>query len=497
MVSNGVFTLTLNFGTAYFDGSDRWLEIDVRASNPTNSFVTLSPRQPLTAAPYAVRAASASSANSADVALTVASGGVSLSSLAPNTLNASNLTGTLPDSLLSSNIARVSISLLVTNTVVQAQANGRYVLSDSNQVTVQLPTNCNLGDRISVVSTGGAGWKIVQADGQTIRCGTLDSLFWHAQETNRQWTSIACSTYGNRVIACATQSPLLVSSDGGTTWAQRETNRNWRSVASSADGQRLYAAVGPAKMFVSDDGGTNWAQRDSNRGWYAVACSADGMRALAAPTTGNLYVTSDGGSNWVARGVDDSWYTVGVSPSGAQMYAAVSGGALYCSTDYGTTWVVRDSVRVWSTLTAVGESQAAAAVFNGPIYISNDSGATWFPSGAGVKSWAKLSGQPTSSTILASSGNYLHLSRDLGGTWKTLSPISGGSWGAIACSADGTKLFAGNYNSQIYVASTTQTDTTIGTAGYLAGGRSSAIELEYIGNGAFTPVSHEGTITGN
>src|SRR6267378_424887 len=54
-VSNGLFAVTLDFGTDIFTGADRWLEINVR-TNGTGSFDTLSPRQKLTATPYAVTA---------------------------------------------------------------------------------------------------------------------------------------------------------------------------------------------------------------------------------------------------------------------------------------------------------------------------------------------------------------------------------------------------------------------------------------------------------
>ena len=53
-VSNGLFTVTLDFG-ANFPGAARWLEIAVR-TNGNGAFATLSPRQPLTPAPYAITA---------------------------------------------------------------------------------------------------------------------------------------------------------------------------------------------------------------------------------------------------------------------------------------------------------------------------------------------------------------------------------------------------------------------------------------------------------
>ncbi|MDQ3089081.1 MAG: hypothetical protein M3Q78_10870 [Acidobacteriota bacterium] len=53
-VSGGVFTVTLDFGATNFDGANRWLEIAVKRPAQA-TFTTLTPRQPLTSAPYAIR----------------------------------------------------------------------------------------------------------------------------------------------------------------------------------------------------------------------------------------------------------------------------------------------------------------------------------------------------------------------------------------------------------------------------------------------------------
>ena len=73
-VSNGLFAVTLDFGAGVFDGNARWLEMGV-ATNGGGAFTALSPRQPLTPTPYAIFAGSAS-----------------------------NLSGTLPDGRLSTNV---------------------------------------------------------------------------------------------------------------------------------------------------------------------------------------------------------------------------------------------------------------------------------------------------------------------------------------------------------------------------------------------------------
>lgn len=106
-ISNGLFTVTLDFGSAAFNGSPRWLQIGVRPGTSTGAYTELAPRQPVTATPNAIFAGFANSANAAGLAGTLPSSvlrGVNGSGL--TSLTASNLTtGTVPDARLSPNVA--------------------------------------------------------------------------------------------------------------------------------------------------------------------------------------------------------------------------------------------------------------------------------------------------------------------------------------------------------------------------------------------------------
>jgi hypothetical protein len=77
-VSNGLFTVTLDFGAEAFTGGARWLDIGVRPGGSMGAFQTLLPRQPIRATPYAMTASNLT-----------------------GTLPADRLTGTLPSGLLS------------------------------------------------------------------------------------------------------------------------------------------------------------------------------------------------------------------------------------------------------------------------------------------------------------------------------------------------------------------------------------------------------------
>src|SRR5688572_20183639 len=61
IIVDGTFTVSLDFGMPAYDGNERWLEIQTHT--PSNGgippFQTLSPRQRLAAAPYALRSLAA------------------------------------------------------------------------------------------------------------------------------------------------------------------------------------------------------------------------------------------------------------------------------------------------------------------------------------------------------------------------------------------------------------------------------------------------------
>lgn len=58
-VTDGYFTVVLDFGSGRFNGDARWLDISVRCPAGSATYTQLTPRQPLTPAPYALWAAGA------------------------------------------------------------------------------------------------------------------------------------------------------------------------------------------------------------------------------------------------------------------------------------------------------------------------------------------------------------------------------------------------------------------------------------------------------
>ena len=64
-VTNGVFSVSLDFPAASFDGAARFLEIGVKPAGSADPYTILAPRQQITSAPYAVKSLNAENADNA------------------------------------------------------------------------------------------------------------------------------------------------------------------------------------------------------------------------------------------------------------------------------------------------------------------------------------------------------------------------------------------------------------------------------------------------
>ena len=117
-------------------------------------------------------------------------------------------------------------------------------------------------------------------------------------------TSVAMCADGTRFAAVINPVPgafpPLSTNCGGVlfTWSAAGptvvTNctsvTNWTSVATSADGMRLVAVASGGAIYSSVDTGVTWTPASvTNASWVSVASSADGAKLVAAANGGGIY----------------------------------------------------------------------------------------------------------------------------------------------------------------------------------------------------------------
>ncbi len=131
VVTNGIFTTTLNFGPGIFTGTNYWLEIAAR-TNGNGIFTTLTPRQPLTPTPYAIFANGAS--NLLGVLPPTLLSGTYTGPVTFNN-NANNFTGAFSGN--GSNLTNLNASQLTSGTVADARLSGNVALLNADTAGFQ------------------------------------------------------------------------------------------------------------------------------------------------------------------------------------------------------------------------------------------------------------------------------------------------------------------------------------------------------------------------
>jgi hypothetical protein len=152
-VTNGLFTVAIDFGAGMFTGTSYWLEVGVR-TNGTSSYTSLAPLQPLTPSPYAIFANGASSAATATTAVSAATAttAATASAVGANGVN---------------NVA------IQNNAVTTAKIAGGQVVKSLNGL--QDAVTLSGGDNVTIMPSGqtltiaasAAGWSLTGNAGTT------------------------------------------------------------------------------------------------------------------------------------------------------------------------------------------------------------------------------------------------------------------------------------------------------------------------------------------
>ena len=300
-LTNGLFTVALDFGVGVFTGEARWLEIAVR-TNGGGMFTALTPRQPLTPSPYALyasNAGAAATAASAASAANVATNGVATTSLQANAVTTDKIAdGTITSADLSSAVRSNTFWRLGGNVNVAPDqaflgtgdgqplgllANG-FVglrLEFASNVIVYPHRGVNLagGSPLNAIAPGVVGATIAGGGAEEI----AESPIYHFNGVESDFATIGGGT-DNRVGTNAQAG--VVSGGAGNAVAA-----TWGTVA------------GGFHNRAGLPGGSNSAAATVGGGFYNTATgTAAAVSGGMSNTAGNDYATVAGGANHIASG---------------------------------------------------------------------------------------------------------------------------------------------------------------------------------------------------
>ncbi|HUA66016.1 MAG TPA: hypothetical protein VME24_09220, partial [Alphaproteobacteria bacterium] len=228
VVSNGLFTTTIDFGSGAFAGNNYWLDISVSPAG-SNTFSELTPRQPILPTPYAMMATTAS-----------------------------NLLGELPASQVSGTIPMTQLSsAILTNTETGVTLSGIFSGNGAG-LTALNPANLSAGTAAINISGNAATATTAISAGSATTATT-------ATTANNFSGSLSGDVTG-------TQSATVVSTVGGVSAA---------NVASGANAANAAASANTSGAIVQRDASGNFSAG-------TITANLSGTATTALNFTGNV-----------------------------------------------------------------------------------------------------------------------------------------------------------------------------------------------------------------
>ena len=274
-VSDGLFTVVLDFGAGPFTGQSRWLEIGVRTNGIPGDFTILSPRQELTPVPYALV-----SANLLDGVVTsnkLAAGAVTTPKLADGSVTS----------------AKLAPGTVITNSVIATNnlALGTTILDgrlDVYRTSVGTPAISLFGSANQISTYGDDGLEQIRLWGPTY--GEL----WLNNNLSGNHTAVFLSALGSNGGQLS-----LNNSNGQTRASLFGANTGGLLNLFAANGTNTTAldgAAGQMSLFRSTDGTRSIHLFDFGGGALRLNGNNAQQRALlwGANNGGNLQLHSGG-----------------------------------------------------------------------------------------------------------------------------------------------------------------------------------------------------------
>jgi len=328
---------------------------------------------------------------------------------------------------------------------------------------------------------------------------------------------------------------IIISNDSGVTWKKHtffddNENGNIENLLISSDG-RIMAVFGCSKIteqngktyqkntiFTSTDSGTIWTEYtisdDKNMNSESLKISSDGRIMAIAGSRGitnpdknyfkNIVLTStDSGTTWTEHAISDdenmNFKSLKISFDGRIMAIASKDLNIWISKNFGATWSKHtisddENISTFCNLQISPDGSKMAIDSTNPfdIWISKDSGTTWKPLGIsylGKKGAYIFDNTFTKLVCKIYDKDTLYYSGDCG---RNFVEIPNSDKLKYTFSGDSSTII--QVDSPYFYIYNNNTKSKGKKNLYLTGYRNASIELQYIGDGKFIPISFAGKI---
>jgi hypothetical protein len=288
-ISNGLFSVALDFGASAFTGPPRWLQIGVRTNGSTNTitntFTILTPLQPVLAAPYAITANSASNL---------------LGTVAATQLTGSLSTAVLPAGLVTNNQTGVTLGGTFSGNASGLTALNASQLTSGTVGLAELPIGGPTGlvtNGATFINLSGTFGGFFNGNGSGLNTLTAGTLIGTVPNTALNGVTISGGTFsGNGAgLTNLTFAGVLSTNATNFTLSIGGNDTNFAQLVGTALTNFSLAASNNVMLIDSNAlyvASNNVMLIDSNALYVASNALYSAATSAASPTFGCFYLLS-------------------------------------------------------------------------------------------------------------------------------------------------------------------------------------------------------------
>lgn len=306
-VSNGLFLVTVDFGQNVWNGQTNWLQVGAQAVGSSGGFATLSPRQALNPAPYAIFASVAGTLVGTLPASQI-SGPLGVAQLPAVVITNNDAAATLASLTIASNL-HLPVNPTVfsgTNLLIRHDALSNFFAGlNAGNLAIQGTANVGLGDQALQFcffdnQEVAVGYQALQYDDGTNGGGFL-TVSGNGENTAIGYQSMALNTNGFANTSVGYQSMYNnTSGEASTAIGDGALFANTSGLCNTAVGYQVLfnnttgienSAIGLQTMFANTTGSENTAD-----GWGAMCYAVTGNQNVADGYDALEFCTNDSGA---------------------------------------------------------------------------------------------------------------------------------------------------------------------------------------------------------
>jgi hypothetical protein len=188
-------------------------------------------------------------------------------------------------------------------------------------------------------SSDGSQLLIGSSLGIYIYDGSAFTIQTNGISSTVSFNCVAANSTMSILMACSS-SYLYISINSGTSWTQLNTiplpsgTAYWTSVACDSTGNYMIASVLNSYIYTSSNAGTSWTQQTSlgTKSWLSVGLSSDGTQAVVAGSGDSVYTYLFSTNQWtqqISLPTTANWSAVCINGNGTSVSAGLNTGGVW------------------------------------------------------------------------------------------------------------------------------------------------------------------------